>query len=227
MTGRVRTAALILRTRAFQDNDLIVDLLGQETGRLSILARGARKSQRRYGGPLELGSRVELELRLRAGRELHTADRCEVVAPIRHIREDLDRIAALAYMLELVRLCAREGAADARLYGLATSVIGVLEDHAPTPESLVLWEVALLAHLGYATTPEVLAREAELDAEAALVLARLCRGDETAHFDPRAAVRVRAGFARLWQHTLGHTPRAGSFLAASLQTTPTPGELHP
>ncbi len=212
MTGRVRTPALILRTRAYQDDDLIVDFLGQTTGRVSAVARAARKNLRRYGGPLEMGCRVDLELTFRAGREMQTLSRCEVAVPIRNIRLDYDRIAALAYMLELVRLCAREGQGDARLYGLAGEIVDVLETHAPTPESIVLWEVALLANLGYATSPIALAREAGLGPDAGRILERLWSGDAQARLDAPSAARVRLGFERLWQRAVGYAPRSARFL---------------
>lgn len=212
MTGRVRTPALILRTRAYQDDDLIVDFLGQSTGRVSAVARAARKSPRRYGGPLEMGCRVDLELTFRAGRELQSLSRCEVVVPIRQIRLDFDRIAALAYMLELVRLCAREGQGDPRLYGLAGEIVDVLEAHAPTTESIVLWEIALLANLGYATSAVALAREAGLGPEAGRTLERLWSGDVQARLDAPSSARLRLGFERLWQRAVGHTPRSARFL---------------
>jgi recombinational DNA repair protein (RecF pathway) len=212
VTGRVRTPALILRTRAYQDDDLIVDFLGQSTGRVSAVARAARKSPRRYGGPLEMGCRVDLELTFRAGRELQSLSRCEVVVPIRQIRLDYDRIAALAYMLELVRLCAREGQGDPRLYGLAGEIVDVLEAHAPTTESIVLWEIALLANLGYATSAVALAREAGLGPEAGRTLERLWSGDVQARLDAPSSARLRLGFERLWQRAVGHTPRSARFL---------------
>lgn len=212
MTGRVRTAALVLRTRVFRDDDLMVDFLGQETGRVSAVARGARKSQRRYGGPIEMGSRVDLELTFRAGRELQSMTRCDVVVPIRQIRTDYDRIAALAYILELVRLCAREGQGDRRLYGLATEIIDALEAHPPTPEGVLLWEIALLANLGYATTPDALAREAGLTPDARETLERLFTGDIRAHLDGASTSRLRLGFERIWERAVGFAPRSGRFM---------------
>lgn len=212
MTGRLRTAALVLRTRVFQDDDLLVDFLGLDTGRVSAVARGARKSQRRYGGPIEMGSRVDLELTFRAGRELQSLTRCEVVVPIRRIRTDYDRIATLAYILELVRLCAREGQGDPRLYGLATEIIDALEAHDPTPEGVLLWEIALLANLGYATQPAALAREAGLAPEAREILERLCGGDTRAHLDAPSTARLRLGFERIWQRAVGFAPRSARFL---------------
>lgn len=212
MTGRVRTPALVLRARPLNDDDLLVDLLGAYTGRVSAVARGARKSTRRYGGPVELGSRVDADLTFKPGRDLHTLTRCEVVSAIRHIRTDFDRIAALAYMFELVRLSARDGQPDAAVYGLAGEIVDALERHGPSAEGVLLWEAALLAHLGYATSPGALAHEAGLADDAHAELERLFTGDPGARLAPPVAARVRQGFERLWIRAVGHAPRSGRFL---------------
>ncbi|MCA9559134.1 MAG: recombination protein O N-terminal domain-containing protein, partial [Myxococcales bacterium] len=52
------TRAVVLRATPYRDHDLVVDLLGEQTGRVAALARSARRSQRRFGGALEVGTRL-------------------------------------------------------------------------------------------------------------------------------------------------------------------------
>ena len=49
------TSAIVLRRVAYGEADLVVTLLGLDTGRVSALARAARKSSRRFAGGLEPG----------------------------------------------------------------------------------------------------------------------------------------------------------------------------
>ncbi len=212
MTGRLRTPALVLRSRAFQDDDLLLDFLGPGVGRVTVVARAARKNLRRYGGALELGTRVDAELTFRAGRDLQSLVRCEVTQPLRRIRDDLDRITALAYLMELVRLGAREGVGDDRLYTLAVSMVDVLEAGVASAEAILLWEVALLAHFGFGVTAEGLARECGLDATGRLAIDALWRGDHRVALAGEASVRLRQGLARIWLRTLGQAPRSARFL---------------
>ena len=51
---RSSTPAIVLRAVNYGEADRIVTLFGRDTGRLSALARGARKSQRRFAGGLGL-----------------------------------------------------------------------------------------------------------------------------------------------------------------------------
>ena len=66
--GSLSTPAIVLRAVNYGEADRIVTLFGRETGRLSALARGARKSQRRFAGGLGLCAVGVASLRERAGR---------------------------------------------------------------------------------------------------------------------------------------------------------------
>ena len=69
------TTAIVLRAVNYGEADRIVTLFGRDTGRLSALARGARKSQRRFAGGLSLCALGSAAIRERAGAELVTLER--------------------------------------------------------------------------------------------------------------------------------------------------------
>ena len=52
-TTRVEGDSLLLGRSNYRDADLILTLFSQELGRVSALARGARKSTKRFSGSLE------------------------------------------------------------------------------------------------------------------------------------------------------------------------------
>nr|MDQ2647496.1 DNA repair protein RecO [Myxococcota bacterium] len=64
------TEALVLRRVEYGDADLIVTLLTLSLGRVSALARGARKSRRRFGGALEPFFTLSVTLEERRSSEL-------------------------------------------------------------------------------------------------------------------------------------------------------------
>ena len=59
MSGETLTPAIVLRTHAAREADLIVVLLTAARGRVECHARGARKSRRRFPGGLPTGARGE------------------------------------------------------------------------------------------------------------------------------------------------------------------------
>src|ERR671939_431638 len=97
MATAITTDAILLRSIAYGESDRVVTLLGRSTGRVSALARGARKSVRRFGGGLGLGATGEASLRDRAGAELALLESFEVIEPRQGLGRDLGRTAHAAY----------------------------------------------------------------------------------------------------------------------------------
>ena len=65
------TRALLLRRVDYAESDLVLSLFTVELGRISALARGARKSRRRFGGVLEPMHTLEVTLDERPSSELY------------------------------------------------------------------------------------------------------------------------------------------------------------
>ena len=101
----MKESAIILRTRPYRDYDVIVDLLAEQTGRAAVIARGARRSRRRFGAALTLGAVVEVELHRRSASGLHTLTSCDIRSLPKAASGDLARFYQLAYVLEVLGLC--------------------------------------------------------------------------------------------------------------------------
>lgn len=140
---------IVLRTVQYRDHDVIVELLTAEEGRLSAIARGAKKSRKRYGAALELGNRVRLEFG-RGGKGLRAVGTIDVVKPTKAVLRDLDRFHQLSYALELTGRLAPEGQPDRSGYLLLDAFLDRLDAWPATPLGLVTWEIAVLAHHGFA-----------------------------------------------------------------------------
>ena len=105
--GTLTTAAIVLGAVNYADADRIVTLFGRDTGRLSALARAARKSQRRFAGGLGLCSVGNAQLRERPGSELATLEHFDATASFASLGADVARMAHAAYAAELIgKLCA-------------------------------------------------------------------------------------------------------------------------
>ena len=231
--------ALVLRTTPYRESDLIVDLLTDGRGRIGVMARGARKSRKRFGGALEVGTRLAVGLSRRS-RGLPSLSSCDIIAPVMHIRADLDAFHQLAYSLELARLLSTEGQADARGYALAAGFVDHLEAHGATDEALVAWELKLLAHHGYGLRLDTcvltggppdglslrhggaVSRRAAGVGDAMPVptavlatLAALERGEQ-GRISAADRVGVRRLFARVWSEITGFELRTARFLTDGL-----------
>ncbi|MGH2652227.1 MAG: DNA repair protein RecO, partial [Actinomycetota bacterium] len=77
--GWKRSEAFVLRAIPLGESDRIVSFLTREEGRIRGVARNARRSRRRFGGSLELLSRVRTTWFERESAELVRVESCELL----------------------------------------------------------------------------------------------------------------------------------------------------
>ena len=147
----IRTEALILRSIDFGESDRILHLLVPEIGRLPVIAKGARRSVRRFSGTLDLFSHVKIQVDLRRPTSLARLDQASLIDPFIAMRSETARFALGCYLLELFdRLAPERGArADTqRLFSFALSALRMVADRNPDLRLRTLIELRALDALG-------------------------------------------------------------------------------
>jgi DNA repair protein RecO (recombination protein O) len=117
----------VLRTQELGETDLIVSLLAESGGQVRGVARGARKSRKRFGGLLEPLTHVRATWTEKEGRDLHRIDSLEGVRSFAAMQSDPALQAACAVLAEVAGMYSREGQADARGFKLLGAVLDALE----------------------------------------------------------------------------------------------------
>lgn len=144
-----RDDAIVLRRVEYGEADLIVTLLTRERGKLSALARGARRSKRRFGGALGLFTIASVELRRRAGAELWTLSGAAPARVFPELSADLTALSHGSYGTELVRELVPAEQPEERLFALLVELYEALRAGAST-SMLRAFELALLGAIGLA-----------------------------------------------------------------------------
>lgn len=146
--GRTRFCdALVLRAVDYRDADRIVTLLTRELGKVSALARSARRSKRRFGGSLEPCCLLRVELG-ESRTELLRLVQATVTRPFEGILTDLRRITVAGACLELVRELVPADEPDERVFETVVQLFEAL-DAGGRDEHLFAFAVRLLALLGF------------------------------------------------------------------------------
>jgi len=117
----------VLATHHLGDSDLIVSLFAREAGLVRGVARGARRSRRRFGGALEPLTRVRASWVEREGRELHRIDELDALRSYARIQAEPRIQAACAVIAEVARATVREEQEDPRMFRLVGAVLDALE----------------------------------------------------------------------------------------------------
>jgi DNA repair protein RecO (recombination protein O) len=98
--------ALLLRRVELGEADLIVTLFTRTLGRISALARGARRSRKRFGGALEPFFTLHVRMEERARSELFVLNEASVLRPRLGLLSHLSRLEVAGRALSWVRRAA-------------------------------------------------------------------------------------------------------------------------
>lgn len=153
-----RTQAIILRTRALGEADRVVTFLSEDHGKLAGVAPAARRSQRRFGGGLGLGSCGTILYTPRPGQSLLLLNEFQLAlsTPSPDAR-DLRRFAATGVWLNLVELMSMEHQPVDGRFTLVQAGLAAIAQHDPR-RALVHALLHWLRHVGFAPTMDRCAR---------------------------------------------------------------------
>jgi DNA repair protein RecO (recombination protein O) len=121
------TPAIVLKRIQHGDSDLIITLLTLKKGKLSVIAKAAKKSKRRFAGMLELFSMLDIVGRIgKTGRGMPVLQEASLHQPLPEIRVDVLKTAYASYWSELIYLWSEEGQIHAELFQLFSEMLGAL-----------------------------------------------------------------------------------------------------
>lgn len=136
-SARLTSDALLLRRVEYGEADLVLQLLTQKLGKVSALARGARKSNKRFGGVLEAMHTLTVELDERPGAELLTLTGAKLARPRPELLRSLPALEAAGKALSWVRRAAPPRTPEPAAYGVLETLLDRLADAAQQEGALV------------------------------------------------------------------------------------------
>ncbi|MFY9942499.1 MAG: DNA repair protein RecO [Desulfobacterales bacterium] len=143
------TPAITLRRIQHGDFDVILNCFTLARGKMSVIAKYAKKSTRRFGGVLELFSLLQLQCS--AGRGLPVLQEAELKQPFAGIRGNYRKTAYASYWAELINLWMEENVANPALFNLLAHVLTELDggDAADAAVLNLLFQVRFMALAGF------------------------------------------------------------------------------
>jgi DNA repair protein RecO (recombination protein O) len=149
--ARFEGEAILLRSVDFGESDRIVHLLTEEGGRLTAIAKAARRSHRRFPGTLDVFNRLYIEGRTRPRAEMAFLERARLVEAHLGLRARAGRYALASFLVEMLDRLAPEGGAgvdSGRLFAFAAESLALLAQVEPRPGLRLLLELRALDALG-------------------------------------------------------------------------------
>jgi len=143
-----RAHGLILRTRPFTETSLIVNWLTPEFGRLSTVAKGARRTKSPFRGKLDLFYEADFSFQRSRRSELHTLREVMLRETNTALRHELGYLRQASYCAALVDQTTETQTPLPEIYELFFGFVRALPKDPPRPRTVFAFELKLLQALG-------------------------------------------------------------------------------
>lgn len=168
-----RAHGVILRTRPFTETSLIVNWLTPEFGRVSTIAKGARRSKSNFRGKLDLFYEAEFSFQRSRRSELHTLREVVLSETNAALRTELGYLQQASYCAALVEQTTETQTPLPEIHELFVAFLHALPGQPPRPRTVFSFELKLLQLLGL--SPDF--AESKLSSEARALANALTNGD--------------------------------------------------
>lgn len=144
-----QTPALVIQVMDHGEADKIVTFYCPKLGKLAGIAKGAKRSKKRFLNRLEPFSLLQLDYTPSRSSNLVQIQEAELLNPFPILRSIYERYAAATLLCELVLFWTREGDGDPHLFDLLVWALTSLGNDVPWADTIILFQVKLFSLLGY------------------------------------------------------------------------------
>ncbi len=144
----LKTRAIVIKTQEFKEADKLVWLFTEDFGKITAIARGARKNKSKY-----VSSTLPFcyaEFVLFKGKNLYTINEVTIIDSFQQLLRDLDTITYASYFNELIDIAMENEEANSEMFKNLISAFYFIKNDAMDIEILArAFETKLLKATGY------------------------------------------------------------------------------
>ena len=145
----LKTKGLIIREVNTGEADKIVTLFSRNRGRISALAKGARRPRSKLIAGTQFLSYCDYVLF--CGRDMYSINSCEVVEPFYEIRNDMIRLTYAAHFVDIINDAIQENQPSPRVLQLLLNSLHMLSKTDKEPALIArIFELRFLSIMGFA-----------------------------------------------------------------------------
>lgn len=144
-----RDEAIILRTRDYSESDRLITFFSRNHGQLTGIAKGARRSKKRFVHTLEPFSHVLITYVDRSTSGLVRIDASELKDAFTSLRRDIARMGYASLICEIVLEMSPERQANPTIFALLLRYLEQVELGAEPENSSLLFQMRMLSLSGY------------------------------------------------------------------------------
>ncbi len=144
-----KTEAIVLRVVEFSETSCIVTLFSRKLGKISAIAKGARRKKNPYEGAIDLIAICRIVFLHKSSQSLDILTEAKLERRFRSASTDLDRFYAGLYLVELLNLLTDEADPHELLFDAACLAIERIDSQSSLKDALIEFEIRMLDLLGH------------------------------------------------------------------------------
>ena len=145
----LKTNGIVLRTVDYLESDRIVILLTEDMGKITGIAKGARKSRVRFANVLEPFTCLSIILSQKKGSRMAFIEEATSIHHYPAIRADLEKTLTASYFMELIDQFLWEEKPSVNIFHLTCEYLTLMEKNQGGKSFVRFFELHFLRLLGY------------------------------------------------------------------------------
>ena len=148
------TTGIVLKSTPFRDTSIVVRIFTHEFGKMSLLAKGIRKSKKGTSGILEPMNKVNFQVNYKEAMDLQILRDLTLVSALTKIRNDFTRLTIGLAMVDMIDKTMQPKDASSILFRLLSRSLEELNSHTSDVQYLYLfYQVQLAKYSGFNPIP--------------------------------------------------------------------------
>jgi DNA repair protein RecO (recombination protein O) len=145
----VKTEAIVLRSFDFRETSKIVTFYTREFGKIKGVMKGIRKDPRKFGSSVDKFTLNDIVFYQYRNSDIHLISQCDMKEFYGPIRQDLKRMTAASYILELVDTILPIEQKNEDIYELILQYLSSLQTDQDVSKLVHIFQIKTLLYSGF------------------------------------------------------------------------------
>jgi DNA repair protein RecO (recombination protein O) len=146
---QLKTTGFVLRTLNYSESDLIITFYSHEFGKLKGIAKGAKRSKKRFANVFEPFSLTNIIFTRKSRDTLAFIESCDIIDHYNAIRQDMEKTLIASYFIDLTDHFSPEGKKNEQIFQLLQEFLTMLGKEKASDAVVRFFEIRLLKLAGF------------------------------------------------------------------------------
>jgi DNA repair protein RecO (recombination protein O) len=144
-----KTTGFVLRTLSYSESDLIVTFYSHDFGKFKGIAKGAKRSKKRFANVFEPFSLTNIIFTRKSRDMLAFIESCDIIDHYHAIRHDMEKTLIASYFIDLTDHFSPEGKKNEKVFQLLQDFLLMLGKEKSSDAAVRFFEMRLLKLAGF------------------------------------------------------------------------------